>query len=134
MLVLAIAVIVLIVILTAIALSIQAAVKNTAYPPFQNTCPDYWTAITINGNSAVCKVNSKNMGNTNGGTIFSSTPTTDTNMTYTPGWDVHAQTIDFGNAGWTTAFGGATPACSQKKWAAINGIEWDGITNSNMAC
>jgi hypothetical protein len=133
-LVLAIAIVFLIIVLTVVALSIKSAIKNQAYPPFQNSCPDYWNASEVEGDNAVCGINPINVGKLGTDLKLTNTPSEDPSMVYTPGWDATANTIDFGDSGWTSGFSGMTPACAQKQWATVNGIQWDGITNSNMSC
>ena len=104
--VLSVAIIVLIIMLITITILMQNAKKEVAFPPSSLKCPDYWI-----DSSYGCMPNSVNLGTL-----------TDTNAA-----------IDFNNTSWKIGddYSGLSDTCAKKKWANMNKILWDGISNYN---
>jgi hypothetical protein len=116
MIAMAIAIIVLIIILTVIG--VMLSYKNTvSFPPSQNACPDYWTETVDNNGKIVCTIDQRNQG------TFTSTSST-------PGYNASNQTINFKDPGWGNT-DNSSATCSLKKWANTNYILWDGVSNYN---
>jgi hypothetical protein len=91
--------------------------KNISYPPIANICPDYWQ---YQNNLCLIPNNNKNIGS------FS------INNKIPAGYNNDYKGIDFTNSGWQTI--GTNSFCSKQKWANINNIVWDGITNIDGGC
>lgn len=138
--VIAVALVFLVVIFTLAGLAINNAPKTTKYPANQSTCPDYWTANppcdSTNPNIKCCPANSKsccginpvNVGNakTNNDGTYSFTSYAQPTGTSYSGNTV----IDFGDPSWQSSYA-LTTKCALKKWANLNNVEWDGVTNFN---
>jgi hypothetical protein len=126
-----IAIIILIIVLTSIGLLVQSQNKLTVYPPIQNACPDYWKIIPIDGSSAVkCKAPSQTGANV--GNLYSASATgSGTNLSRTIGYIPADNAVNFSDNGWSS--GGSKPICAQQKWAMLNNVVWDGVSNYN-AC
>jgi hypothetical protein len=134
MIVLAIAVLILIIILTFIGITLASSNKSLVFPPVSNTCPDYWQ-VSSDGNTCMVPATSTV---TNSGTIFDKTTGqlqsafTTTTLTMkapygTPGYSDGK--IGFSDAGWTA--NGKSTICQQKSWSNNYGIQWDGVSNYN---
>jgi len=88
------------------------------YPPAANICPDYWE---YGNNLCLIPYNNRNIG------TFKAD-----NTTTPPGYNSKYNGIDFNDPGWSSV---ATNAfCSKQKWANMNNIWWDGITNIDNQC
>jgi len=122
MIVLAIAVVVLIIILTVIGLGFRNLKNKVVYPPIANQCPDYWTVAADNKSCVIPVTNPINTG-----TIISSSGSVSF-TTSVPGYDSSNKSIDFTNAGWS-ANNSAT--CNKQAWANQYKVVWDGISNYN---
>jgi hypothetical protein len=134
MIVLAIAVLILIVILTFIGITLATSKKSVVFPPVSNTCPDYWQvssdgkSCTVPSSSTV--TNTGSIFNKDGGKLQDSFTTTKLTARYpfgTPGYSDGI--ISFSDAGWTS--NGKSAICQQKSWANNYGIQWDGVSNYN---
>lgn len=121
--VLSILTIFLIIVLSYYGIVLQKRVKESKdYPPQPpSDCPDYWT-LNVDKTCAIPTSSSKNTGSIYGG---DNQIKLDTNSTY----GYINGTVDFNNNGWSS--GGTNAVCNKKKWANVNGIVWDGITNFN---
>lgn len=116
-----IAIVLLIASLSVIGVMMTSGSNKKVFPDFQNNCPDYWT-LTSQSGSPVCipptmKVN---------------TPSPDKFAGISPivahaGVTLSGNTIskiDLNQTYWTSI-------CDQGKWASMNGIVWDGVSNNN---
>ena len=134
-----VAIVFFVVILTLVGLTITSPPTNKNFPPSQNTCPDYWTANPpcdplTNTNccpassTACCGINPINVGN--------STQNLDLTYSFTSflqpaGTSYMGNTvIDFGDPKWQTQYA-LTAKCALKKWANLNDVQWDGVSNFN---
>jgi hypothetical protein len=109
-----VATIILVLILTYVGILITSTQKKATYPPSYNLCPDYWKS---NG-SGVCVMP------TNG--VNTTSPMKGNTYGYTEG----SNSINFSDAGWS-AGGTGDQRCGWQKWANLNEIQWDGVTNYN---
>jgi hypothetical protein len=129
--VLAVAVIILILIFTAIGIALKNSVMDNSYPPIANTCPEYWR-VDASGNCLIPQKDAINSGNIYSDANLFLTAVKDTSgKIYTPGYDSTGKFINFSDAGWGA--GGQSAICKKKEWANKNSIEWDGVSNYN-AC
>jgi hypothetical protein len=131
--VLSIAIIVLIIILTGFGIILSKTKQNIIFPPTKNTCPDYWSAQT-NGNTVVCKLNPKNLGDlsskTKGNVVTYNLTTTSGSKYFTPGYNASNKTVDFTDSTWSSAFMRSNQ-CALKYWSNKHAISWDGVANYN---
>jgi hypothetical protein len=109
-----VATIILVLVLTYVGILITSTQKKATYPPSYNLCPDYWKS---NG-SGVCVMP------TNG--VNTTSPMKGNTYGYTEG----SNSINFSDAGWS-AGGTGDQRCGWQKWANLNEIQWDGVTNYN---
>jgi hypothetical protein len=121
--VLSILIIFLIIVLSYYGIVLQKRVKESKeYPPQPpSKCPDYWE-MNVNGSCIIPTSSSKNTGS-----IYGTNNQINLNSNSTYGF-INGN-IDFNNSGWST--GGANALCNKKKWANMNNIVWDGVTNYN---
>lgn len=130
--VIAVAVILLIIMLTYIGTRMVSNQKtgntSSVFPPVKNNCPDLWKSNMI-GNTVTCKIpasTGSNVGdlytndkgdevNFNIGTVLGTGP--DKSVAFS---------IDNANTM------GMSGDCAKKKWANTHGILWDGISNYNQ--
>jgi hypothetical protein len=121
--VLTIFIIFLIIVLSYYGIVLQKKIKNTKiYPPQPpSQCPDYWN-IDANGSCIIPTVSSKNTG-----IIYGDNNEIKLNSNSTYGYNNGI--IDFKDNGWSA--GGSNALCNKKKWANLNNIVWDGVTNYN---
>ena len=130
--VIAVAVILLIIMLTYIGTRMVSNQKtgntSSVFPPVKNNCPDLWKSNMI-GNTVTCKIpasTGSNVGdlytndkgdevNFNIGTVLGTGPD-----------KAVAFSIDNANTM------GMSGDCAKKKWANTHGILWDGISNYNQ--
>jgi hypothetical protein len=128
--VLTIAVVVLILLLTFLGISLSknnTSGPNGAWPPVENTCPDYWKVDP--SNPKVCMVPARdplNPGNgvRNAGSIYTSTGTVDPNFIKSAGYTTNK--INFNDSYYSV--------CNKKTWAKTWGIQWDGYSNYSGKC
>lgn len=85
---------------------------NIIYPPVSNVCPDYWS----NSNNLCLIPDNINTGFLN-----------DISLSSIPGYDSLHNGINFRDPLWSST--ATTSFCAKKKWANMNNIYWDGITN-----
>ncbi len=117
--VLTIAVIILILVLTVIGIMMtNKTYDSSVFPPSTNSCPDYWTATSTNGE---CSIGSVNKGNQTGSRFDIENPRN------TPGYSTGK--VNFSHQNWSS--NGGTALCNQKDWAIKYGISWDGVANYN---
>lgn len=138
LIVLSIAAILLILILTYIGI-VMSNNKNKkgSFPPQSGSCPDYWSISTVDASSCIIPVKAdRNAGtktvDASGRTmtsIYDASGKLLLNVTNTSGLNTSANSINFGDAKWTTS--GVSALCAQKNWANTFGIVWDGVTNYN---
>ena len=103
-----IAIVVLIISLTSIAVAIQTSSKNVMFPPNVSECPDFY----IKNKRGQC------------------TPTFPLS-TKRAGCDKKSFTAKrFNNPG----MGPTSGMCAKKKWAQHCKVNWDGITNNSSVC
>ena len=121
--VLTIFIIFLIIVLSYYGIVLQKRIKDIKdYPPQPpSACPDYWT-LNANGDCVIPTSSSKNTGSIYG---TDNTINLNTNSTY----GFNNGIINFNDNGWST--GGTNALCNKKKWANMNNIVWDGVTNYN---
>jgi len=115
-LVLNIAVVVLIIALIVVGMILYYSIRDSKFPPFETSCPTYYTLDT-SGNS--CKINSvydNNQFNTHAANVSS-------NCTNVP-------LSQFYQNNYTDS----DTLCAKKKWANNCSIFWDGVTNNPNAC
>ena len=130
--VIAVAVILLIIMLTYIGTRMVSNQKtgntSSVFPPVKNNCPDLWKSTMV-GNTVTCKIpasTGSNVGdlytndkgdevNFNIGTVLGTGPD-----------KAVAFSIDNANTM------GMSGDCAKKKWANTHGILWDGISNYNQ--
>jgi len=122
--VLAIAILLLIIMLTFIGTRIKQNEKsgntsNDIFPPVQNTCPDLWEA-TQEGDIIQCKIpTDKNIGNLKN----SQGNIDDLTAGEIIGLNTNKDAIDFSSY---------ETECDKKIWADKYNIKWDGISNYNQ--
>lgn len=116
-----IAIVLLIASLSVIGVMMTSGSNKKVFPDFQNNCPDYWKHADP-PESNLCypptmKVNTpgpdKFAGNAP--TIVHAGVKIDTNK---------ITSIDISPTNWTSV-------CDKGKWASMNGIVWDGVSNNN---
>lgn len=131
-----IAVIILILMLTYVGVLLYYTKASDVFPPMRNQCPDYWE-LTDSGKCRFPKaVASKNRGNLK--------------ISKTPGeeWKIDksaeprlvniitdtAGSSDFNmdHTEWDNLYGKKGELCNKKFWATLNGISWDGVSNTNQ--
>lgn len=152
------AVIILIISLASFGVTMYKVKQLDVFPPFQNSCPDYWDisgntcgfpnlSNSVNtGDSSVLKRTSNGSG-TNSTNIIT-TPDASTNVwgsadATTPSGKLRVETNgnksfvrlngNDADAAFQKLYPGRSVRCAKKRWAELNGITWDGITNYN-AC
>lgn len=105
-----VAVICLILCLSAVGIALQTQGKTDAFPRLQAICPDGWAVGTTN-----CQFNDLNPGSI------------DTTSATVP-MGVNASNV------WSAGFERKATAtiCDKRKWALQNGVKWDGISNYNQ--
>jgi|SaaInlV_150m_DNA_2_1039686.scaffolds.fasta_scaffold90418_1 hypothetical protein len=122
--VLAIAILLLIIMLTFIGTRIVKNDKNEntsngVYPPVQNSCPDLWQANKLN-NATQCVI----PDNTNIGNLKNSKGNIDDLVAgEILGLNIDKDAIDFSSY---------ETECDKKRWADKYNIKWDGISNYNQ--
>jgi len=130
--VLAVAVIVLIILLTYVGILMQNKQGSAQpFPPIKNTCPDKWTSTTkqVDGDDVIlCEVPKD--GGANKGSLTETSLDDNAPAGYVKSVNGGPSTIDFNHDGWTAQ--GMNVDCAKKAWANKSGIVWDGITNYNM--
>ena len=121
--VLSVAIVVLILVLTAIGLLLSKKGSTAAYPPIFSTCPDYWN-VAQDGSSCIIPTVQSSL---NVGSLYTNGTLSLTQQS-TPGYSYDTSNnqylINFKNSGWQGI-------CSIGTWANNNGIVWDGVTNYN---
>jgi|UniRef100_A0A6C0H1V6 hypothetical protein len=135
--VLAIAVILLIIVLTYIGVVMSNNnAKKGVYPPQSSTCPDYWAL----GDASMCLIpadkSSRNAGTISkdaAGNVITTLYDKDNglllNESNTTGFNPIKKAVNFGHAKWGST--GVSTICAQKTWANTFGIVWDGVSNYN---
>jgi hypothetical protein len=111
--VLTIAVIFLILILTAVGIIMLYTNNNSlVYPPTSSTCPDYWA---YTGGKCLSKgTNDSTVAVSDNGPVIG---------------DSNNWTLDPTHSSFTK--NGISKTCGQKRWAVTNGVVWDGVSNYN---
>ena len=115
MIVMTVAVVFLILILSAVGIIMLFTKNNTqVYPPTSSKCPDYWT---LGSDGVTCTSTGINRGTITvaGGPV---TSVSDNNLT-----------LNTSHSSFTER--GMTKTCGQKRWATMNKVEWDGVSNYN---
>jgi hypothetical protein len=120
--VLAVAILLLIIMLTFIGTRIKKNEKsadssNNVFPPVQNTCPDLWEATQVD-DIIKCKIPSTD----NIGSLRNSEKGIIT--------DLAAGARGYDND--TMNFSSYETECEKKRWADQFNIKWDGISNYNQ--
>ena len=126
--VIAVATVALIIMFIVMGVFISKNNVDTTYPPYVNTCPNYWMA-DASGNCVIPKETG-----TTGSKVPAINVPTDPNRPYmkTYGLDPSDTVVNFNDKGWATA--GKSATCAKKAWATNYGILWDGISNYNGDC
>lgn len=127
--VLAVAILLLIIMLTFIGTRIKnneksADSSNNVFPPVQNTCPDLWEATQVD-DIIQCKIPTEekpNMKKNNTGNIRDNEGNID---------DLAAAAVGYNKNG-TMDFSSYETECEKKRWADKHNIKWDGISNYNQ--
>lgn len=148
------ALIVLIIVLIIIGVSLSALKKTDNFPPYQNTCPEYWD---ISSNPMFCGIPSGDNAVNRGGFVFdpanNALKMDDTiiqkwgSLTEATGKLLVSNTQDPQNAskqkswirlngdsadaGFSALYPGYSSRCAKKKWSMDNKVVWDGVTNFN---
>lgn len=114
MIVMTVAVVFLILILSAVAIiMLYTKNNNQIYPPTSSTCPDYWK---LGADGVTCTSSGINHGSvTAAGPVQSAG-----NNTFK---------LNISDSSFTQR--GMTKTCGQKRWANMNKVEWDGVSNYN---
>jgi hypothetical protein len=129
--VLMIATVTLIIVFTAIGITLKYYSHTGGYPPVETTCPEYWT-VNPNGDCVIPVNNGVNAGKlyTDNGVIYlTNDPVDNSGKIYTPGYDSANGVIRFENSLWT--IDGRSAICSKQAWANKNAVVWDGVSNYN---
>ena len=115
MIVLTIAVVFLILILSAVGIIMLFTKNNNqVYPPTSSKCPDYWT---LGSDGVTCT----SSGINNGTITATGGPVTSVNN--------NVIKLNLSDSSFTQR--GMTQTCGQKRWANLNKVEWDGVSNYN---
>ena len=148
------ALVLLILILTAIGVAMTQINSLVPFPSTQNTCPDNWDVsgsdpnycgIQLsngknNGHIAISsgkidKSNAVNIGMcTAGANKFGCTAKDPTRLanddvtTLVPG-KFHYVKLNDNEAGWGALYPGISERCAKKRWASTLEVTWDGVTN-----
>jgi len=140
-------VLILALVLMGILMTSKGGKKDASFPPFVNSCPDYWKPVDndISGNCYIPSYKPNGVS-TNTGTLYKNVTTANGaketkiegntipngNKT-TPGYkyvDVSGNsTIDFSDLRWKSIAGSSI--CAQRAWANAYNVVWDGVTNYN---
>ena len=138
--VLAIALVLLIIGLTATAMMLSGAKSDEKYPKTYGECPDGWKkkdgycyALDVSGNVFDDAFNANNL------TISTSTSTEYTELDNAiKGYDGSTYTKFVSNQAASSSydmygikFDDTVTRCDKKAWAEYNKIRWDGVTNYN---
>jgi hypothetical protein len=110
--VLIIAIIILILALTAVGLLLGRLNTSKTFPPSASNCPDYWI-VNSDGSCAIPTI--------------TNVPTTGYSSTDTYG--LSSNSIKFTDAGWKNQ--GISELCAKKKWANKYNVLWSGVSNYN---
>ena len=121
--ILAIAVLILILMLSVIGWMMTKNVEVQQFPGITTTCPDYWTIDSATGKCVRPAAGQRNSGSAD----LTSAVMADTAKT--PGGT--SNDFDSNAAGWSAT---GDPICAKKKWATTYGVNWDTITNSSKLC
>lgn len=106
-----IALVLLILCLTAVGVALRTSSQEVLFPPNVSECPDFY----IKNISGKC-VNNKGLG--------------DTTNSKCDNVDFNITSYNFLNPG----MGPTSGMCAKKKWANDCEVNWDGITNNDMVC
>ena len=128
--VLAIAVIILILIFTAIGILTKNSLSYKAYPPKTTTCPDFWS-VDADGNCVIPPTSATlNAGSVYSGTTINLTnEKTDTSKIYTPGYISNGNKINYNDEAWGSM--NKSSICAKRDWTNKLNIAWDGVSNYN---
>jgi hypothetical protein len=145
------ALVVLILVLVVMGIMMARLKTTDQFPPYQNTCPDYWD---ISSNPIYCGVpsggNAINKGEgikyTNNMLDMDGVVTSNLNLrwaTTNSNEKTKLHNMVAGNRNWvrlngpdaeaafSSLYPGYSSICAKKKWALANKVVWDGITNFN---
>lgn len=129
--VLIVAVVILIIVFSAIGITQKYFSHSGGYPPVETTCPEYWT-IDANSNCIIPVKDNVNVGKlyTDNGIIYlTNDPVDNSGKIYTPGYDSGNGIINFTDSLWSND--GKSAICSKQAWANKNAVVWDGVSNYN---
>lgn len=129
--VLAIAVIILILIFTAIGILTKNSLSDKAYPPKTTTCPDYWN-VDADGNCIIPPTSATlNAGSVYNGDIINLTndPNAGDGKIYTPGYISEGGKINYNDEAWGSM--NKSSICAKRDWTNKLNIAWDGVSNYN---
>jgi hypothetical protein len=105
-------VVVMLLILVMVGITLQSQQGNTIFPKLQNACPDGWTTRPDG-----CTLSLRNDG-------VEHHKITPSNMGHT------SEKIWEGTRDYVWKEGATI--CDKRKWALINAIQWDGVSNYNQ--
>ena len=149
------ALVLLILILTAIGVAMTQMNSLVPFPSTQNTCPDHWDVsgsdpnycgiqvanarnngqIQILGdkidqskavNIGMCTVPNK-FGCKSGGPAYLAND----DNTLAPSKNFHYVKLNDNAPGWGALYPGISERCAKKRWASTLDVTWDGVTNFN---
>ena len=148
------ALVLLILILTAIGVAMTQINSLVPFPSTQNTCPDNWDVsgsdpnycgiqlsggknnghIAISGGAKINKSDAVNIGmctvaNKFGCTTENTTPHLKNDDVTTLASKFHYVKLNDNEAGWGALYPGISERCAKKRWASTLEVTWDGVTN-----
>ena len=131
-----IAIIVLIIFLSIVAISIYNSKKDAIFPPHISICPDYYIYNEETQKCTTKKFNFENQDDynlCNEIDFFNTDNDTDPPICQVSGCEPADQDDDTSNYQ-TPGMGPDSGICQKKRWAIDCGVNWDGITNNNDVC
>ena len=119
--VLIIAIVVLISSLSIVGVMMTTGSNKIDFPEFQNTCPDYWTL-----DGTICKPPISKINVPNSAAFAGSSPSVaHAGVVINQGPPPSITSLDLTTSNWTSI-------CDKSSWAKMNGIVWDGVSNTNQ--
>jgi len=149
------ALVLLILILTAIGVAMTQINSLVPFPSTQNTCPDHWDVsgsnpnycgisavgkknngrIQINSNGKIDQSNAVNIGmciaDNKFGCKASGSPYLANDDNTLVSGKFHYVKLNDNADGWGGLYPGISERCAKKRWASTLDVTWDGVTNFN---
>jgi hypothetical protein len=129
--VLGIATLALIIMFIVMGVLISKNNATTTYPPYVNTCPNYWMS-DASGNCYIPQPTGTAAAPTPAVNIGNFKPNADSQKPKMAGLNASHTYINFNDKAWATL--GKSATCAKKTWAVGNQILCDGISNYNGSC